>query len=130
MKHKYAYMYNLLFFYIVKKKRKQTQALAWVKSSKVMPQLPCYLSFLLGKGGKLLKKLLKYCKVHFLTKKPLQHTSLDLQCVCDTPPKLSIFAKLHVYSLQILHLSSNRREQNSASSFQFMTPGRECTQNP
>ena len=31
-----------------------------------------------------LLKLLKYYKVHFLTKKPLQHTSLDLQCVCDS----------------------------------------------
>ena len=34
--------------------RKKTQASAWVKSSKVMPQVPHYLSFLLGKGGKLL----------------------------------------------------------------------------
>ena len=30
-----------------------------------------------------LLKLLKYCKVCFLTKKPLQNTSLNLQCVCD-----------------------------------------------
>ena len=29
-----------------------TRALAWVKNSKVMPQLSRYLSFLLGKGGK------------------------------------------------------------------------------
>ncbi|MDA7989216.1 MAG: hypothetical protein MPK03_06200 [Alphaproteobacteria bacterium] len=31
---------------------KMTQASAWVKNSKVMPQLSRYLSFLLGKGGK------------------------------------------------------------------------------
>ena len=58
---------------------------------------------------------------------PLQCTSLDLQCVFDTP-QIVRFCKLHVYSLQILHLSSNRRERNSAPPFQFMTPGRECTQ--
>ena len=31
-----------------KKKKKQTRTLVWVKMSKVMPQIPCYLSFLLG----------------------------------------------------------------------------------
>ena len=28
-----------------------TRTLVWVKNTKVMPQKPCYLSFLLGKGG-------------------------------------------------------------------------------
>ena len=35
-----------------KKKKKQTNHTSvWVKHTKVMPQMPCYLSFLLGKGG-------------------------------------------------------------------------------
>ena len=34
-----------------KKKRKTTRTSVWVKNTKVMPQKPCYLSFLLGKGG-------------------------------------------------------------------------------
>ena len=34
-----------------KKKKKKTRTLVWVKMSKVMPQIPRYLSFLLGKGG-------------------------------------------------------------------------------
>ena len=42
--------------------------------------------------------------------------------------KLSNFAKFHVYSLRILHLSSNRREWNSAPPFQFVSPGRELIQ--
>ena len=44
---------QLLFYFpfIFKKKKKKTRAPAWVKNSKVMLQLPHYLSFLLGKGG-------------------------------------------------------------------------------
>ena len=65
-----------------------TRALAWVKNSKVMPQLSCYLSFLLGKGGKplCLKPYLKTLKfASAFSDRPLQCTSLDLQCVCDAP---------------------------------------------
>ena len=60
------------------------------KNSKVMPQLSCYLSFLLGKGGKSLylkpyfKKNFKNTQVRLLTD-PLQRTSLDLWCISDTP---------------------------------------------
>ena len=32
-------------------KKKTTRTLVWVKNTKVMPQMPRYLSFLLGKGG-------------------------------------------------------------------------------
>ena len=55
-KHKVLYVHIVFCIVIVliNSKKKQTQASAWVKSSKVMPQLPLYLSFLLGKGGKLL----------------------------------------------------------------------------
>ena len=50
----YTYVLTIvnLVFLFSKKKKKKTEALAWVKNSKVMPQLPHYLSFLLGKGGK------------------------------------------------------------------------------
>ena len=49
-----------------------THTLVWVKNTKVMPQKPCYLSFLLGKGGNTyasklyIKKKKKLSKVHFL----------------------------------------------------------------
>ena len=33
------------------KKKKKTRTSVWVKIPQVMPQKPCYLSFLLGKGG-------------------------------------------------------------------------------
>ena len=102
------------------------------KSSKVMPQLPHYPSFLLGKGGKLLHlnpvKNIKTSQSVLSDHKSLQCTCLDHQCLCDTLQNCPLFAKLHVYSLQILHLSSNRREQSSAPPFQFVTPGRELTQ--
>ena len=55
-------------------------------NSKVMPQLSCYLSFLLEKGGKplCLKPYLKSLKFASASSdQPLQCTSLDLQCVCD-----------------------------------------------
>ena len=91
--------------------------------------------FSLGKGRETLMpqtllKTLKILQSVLSDQKPLQRTSLDLQCICDTLSKLSIFAKLHVYSPQNLHLSSNRREQNSAPPLQFTTPGRELIQKP
>ena len=55
------------------------------------------------------------------------HQFRPLVCLWCTS-KLSNFAKFHVYSPWILHLSSNRREQNSAPPFQFVTPGRELIQ--
>ena len=91
------------FFKKKKKKKKKTQALAWVKSSKVMPQFPHYLSFLLGKVGKLLhlnpSKNVKTSQSALSDHKSLQHTCLDPQCVCDTFQNCPFFAKLHVYSL-------------------------------
>ena len=84
------------------KKKKRTQAEAWVKSSKVMPQLPYYLSFLLGKGGKLLclnpSKNFKTSQNAFSYHKSLQRTCLDPQFVCDTLQNCPFLQKLHVYS--------------------------------
>ena len=102
------------------------------KKLKSYATLPRYLSFLLGKGGKLLhlnsSKSFKTSQSVLSDHKSLQHTCLDPQCICDTLQNCPFLQKLHVYSPQILHLSSNRREQNSALPFQFTTPGRELTQ--
>ena len=62
--------------------------MAWVKSSKVMPQLPAIYLFSWEREGnsyasnpiETFKKILQSA---FSDQKPLQHTSLDLQCVCD-----------------------------------------------
>ena len=53
----YMFVIVIVFFFQKKKrkkkkKQKKTRASAWVKNSKARPQLPHYLSFLLGKGGK------------------------------------------------------------------------------
>ena len=102
------------------------------KKLKSYATLPSYRSFLLGKGGKLLhlnaSKNFKTSQSALSDHKSLQCTCLDPQCVCDTLQNCPFFAKLHVYSLQILYLSSNRREQNSAPLFQFVTPHRELTE--
>ena len=59
------------------------------KKKKIMPQLPCYLSFLLGRGGKSLRlkpcQYFKKLKVHLLTLKSRRRTCLDLQCIGDAP---------------------------------------------
>ena len=95
-----------------------------------MPQLSRYLSFLLGKGGKPLYlksyfKTLKYCKC--VSDQPLQHTSLDLWCVCEAPPNLQTLQNfmyiLHKFCTfpvtegnEILHLhcSSQLQAENSS----------------
>ena len=82
-----VYLY-CIFVLLLQKKKKKKQASAWVKSSKVMPQLPHYLSFLLEKGGKLLhlnpSKNFKTSQNAFSDHKPLQRICLEPQCVCDT----------------------------------------------
>ena len=79
-----TYVLTIVIFVFLFSKKKDL-SLAWVKNSKVMPQLPCYLSFLLGKGGKPLYlkpylKTLKYCKVHFLTNP--YHALVQISSVC------------------------------------------------
>ena len=62
--------------------------MAWVQKSKSYATLPHYLSFLLGKGGKLLHlnpgKNVKTSQSALSNHKSLQRTCLDPQCVCDT----------------------------------------------
>ena len=82
--------------------KKKTRVSAWVKSSKVMSQLPHYLSFLLGKRGKLLhlnpSKNFKTSQSALSDHKSLQRTCLDPQCVCDTLQNCS-FLQNYMYIL-------------------------------
>ena len=59
------------------------------KKSKIMPQLPHYLSFSWeGEGNPYVSNpvnTLKKLKVHLLTLKAQRHTCLDLQCISDAP---------------------------------------------
>ena len=122
-----------MLFDVFIKKKKQNPSFGSSKKLKSYATNAPLSIFSLGKGRETLmpQNLLKSFKVlhsALSDQKPLQCTSLDLQCVCDTLQKLSICSKLHVHSPQISHFSSNRREQNSAPPFQFVTPGRELIQ--
>ena len=57
-----------------------------------------------------LLKTFKILQSALSDQKPLQRTSLDLQCVCDTFQNCPFFAKFNVYSPRISHHSSNRME--------------------
>ena len=100
-----------------------------------MPQLSRYLSFLLGKGGNPYisnpMKSYKASKVLFLTNNP--HYALSLTSSASaTYFKIAQIVQNYMYIFfpWISHLSSNRREWNSAHPFQFMIPGRELTTKP
>ena len=94
----YICLYLLLFSF----QKKNDLSFRLGKNSKVMPQLSHYLSFLLGKGGKSL-----YLKPYFKlqntasasSNRPIQHTSLDLRCVCDAPQNCPILQNV----MYILH---------------------------
>ena len=83
-----------LFCYSIKKRKKkqnktkQNPYFGMGKKLKVMPQLPCYPSFLLRKGGKLLclnpSKNFKTSQNALSDHKSLQRNCLDPQFVCDT----------------------------------------------
>ena len=75
-----------------------------------------------------LLKTFKILQSALSDQKPLQCTSLDLQCVCTHFKIVQLFKITCTFSPKILHLSSNRREENSAPPFQFVTPGRELIQ--
>ena len=62
--------------------------------------------------------------MHFLTFPPAC-TELDKVSTMH----LKIAQKICIFFMRISHLSSNRREQNSAHLFQFMTPARKLTHN-
>ena len=75
VKHTCIYIYIYIYMFVIciyLKKKKNKPSFGLGKNLKVMPQLSCYLSFLLGKGGKTLY-LKPYCKnfkntqVHLLT---------------------------------------------------------------
>ena len=97
-----VFVYLYCIYVLLLQKKKKTRASAWVKNSKVMPQLPHYLSFLLGKGGKLLhlnpSKNLKTSQSALSDHKSLQCTCLDPQYVCDTLQNCP-FLQNHMYIL-------------------------------
>ena len=100
-------MYSLFVFFTIychlSKKKIQDPYFGMGKKFRSYATLPRYLSFLLGKGGKLLRlnpsKNFKTSQSALSDHKCLQRTCLDPQCVCDTLQNCPIFAKLHVYSL-------------------------------
>ena len=118
--------------YLFKKKKKQKKkkeklpVLWYGQKYQSYATIPHYLSFLLGKGGNsyISKPYIKpkykctFCPT-LSTKKIQIQTNVD--DACQNCPKY-----VHFYP-RILHLSSNRREQNLALYFQFTTPARKLT---
>ena len=99
-----------------KKKKKNDPYFGMGKNTKVMPQNAPLSIFFLGKGREslCLKPYEKLSlQVHFLTCSPA-HTKLDKVSMMHLKIAQNIF-----FFTQILHLSSNRREQNSALIFQL-----------
>ena len=94
------------------------------KNTKVMPQYPAIYLFLLGKAGNpyvskpYIKTKYKCTFCPALSTKKIQ--TKHGRCTSKLP-------KICTFCPQILHLSSNRREQNLALYFQFMTPARKLT---
>ena len=73
-----CYCFNL-------KKKKQTQASAWVKTQKLCHNCPTiYLFSWEREGNPYTSNPIKILQ-STLSDQPLQCTSLDLQCVCDAP---------------------------------------------
>ena len=95
------------------------------KITKVMPQYPA-IYLLLGKGGNpyiskpYIKTKYKYAFCPALSMKKIQIQTKRGRRTSKLP-------KICIFWPQILHLSSNRREQNLALYFQFMTPARKLT---
>ena len=109
-----------LYTYSKKKKQKKTKKndpyFGMGKNTKVMPQNAPLSIFFLGKGRESLR-LKPYEKlslqVHFLTCSPARTT-------LDKVPTTHLKIAQNVYFFtRISHLSSNRREQNSAIIFQL-----------
>ena len=132
VKRKNAYMYNLFGFVFAIychsskiKKKKQDPYFSMGKKLKSYATLPQYLSFLLGKGGKLLclhpSKNFKTSQSALSDHKSLQHTCLNPQCVCDTLQNCP-FLQNYMYILCEFHLSSNRRGMKFHTSISVCDP--------
>ena len=97
------------------------------KNTKVMPQKPHYLSFLLGKVGNphVSKPYIKKLSKSALSALPPARKNILIQTMCGQhTPKLT---KNKFTFPQISHLSSNRRVCNLTLYFQFTTLARELT---
>ena len=109
--------------------RKTTRTSVWVKNTKVMPQKPRYLSFLLGKGGNpyVSKLYIKNSVKCAVCPAPSMQIIL-IQTLCGRhTPKLTKIDQIQFTLPQLLHLSSNRRVCNLPLYFQFTTLARELT---
>ena len=90
---------------------------------------PCYLSFLLGKGGNpyVSKLYIKNSvKCAFCPAPSMQIILIQTLCGRHTP-KLTKIDQIQFTLPQLSHLSSNRRVHNLPLYFQFTTPARELT---
>ena len=117
----------VIVYYSKKKKKEKDPCFGMGKNTKVMPQKPCYLSFLLGKGGNpyVSKLYIKKLSKSALSALPPARKNILIQTLCgQRTPKLT---KISFTFPQILHLSSNRRVCNLTVYFQFTTPAREIT---
>ena len=96
------------------------------KNTKVMPQYPAIYLLSCKREGILTSQTLYKAnyQVRFLTFPPACN-DLDKASTIH----LKIAQKYIYFFTQILHLSSNRREQNLAHLFQFMIPARKVTHN-
>ena len=119
--------YSCKLLYSKKTTKKKDPYFGMGKNTKVMPQKPHYLSFLLGKGGnpyvsKTLHKKLSKSTLSALPPSTQKHSDSDT--VWTTHAKID---QIQFTLPQLLHLSSNRRVCNLPLYFQFTTPARELT---
>ena len=120
------------FISFSKKTKKKDPSFGLGKKLKSYATIAPLSIFSLGKGRETLipqtlLKTLKYCKVCFLSNP--YNALVKTSSVSGMHYKIvQLFKITCTFSLQISHLSSNRRERNSAPPFQFVTPGRELIQ--
>ena len=88
--------------------------------------IPRYLSFLLGKGGNPYVSK-PYIKTKYKCAFCPALSTKKIQIQTKRGRRTSKLPKICTFFPRILHLSSNRRKQNLALYFQFMTPARKLT---
>ena len=118
-----------LVIFFEKKKQKNDPYYGMGKNTKVMPQKPHYLSFLLGKGGNpyVSKPYVKNLSKSALSPPPQQANHSNSDTVWMTHTKFNQIDHISFTLPQLSHLSSNRRVCNLQLYFQFTTPARELT---
>ena len=113
---------NYIFIQKKKKKRKTTHTSVWVKIPKLCHNTLLSI-FSLGKGRESLH-LKPYIKLITSALSDLPPACNDLDKVSTT--HLKIDQNMYIFFKQILHLFSNRREQNSAHLFPVYDPSKKA----